>query len=491
MASSLNAPKVFISYSWKPIANKQKTIELAERMTNEGVNIILDEWNLSEGQDKYEFMEQMVNDPEIKRVLIICNKDYKEKANKRQGGVGTESLIISDKIYKQADQKKFVPIIFEKDENGEAFVPTFIHSRIYIDLSSDEIFEDEYEKLMRNIFEKPASKKPAIGTPPAYILEEDSTFLRTSNKVKTLRNALINENKNSQVFIDDYYSTFINALKDFEIDISEIKKPPHIDDIVIQKIEELKTLRDDFIDFLETIFTYKSEFNSEKFIGFIEDLLKFFLEQDANEHSSNTYGYLKIDHYRFFFNELFLYTSLIMIEKDCIDVLGEVLNTDFVLYNEKKSKTEVYSFILFNQYAESLDKHRNTRLQMNRASVTADLIKQRADIKNYPFKRLQEIDTILYYVAIMRNEEENQWLWHRWFPQTTVYHVYQLPLLERMASNRHFEKMKLLFDVSTKDELKQKVEKVISIKADRIQRFKHELPYIQNAFDFDKIGTYK
>jgi hypothetical protein len=91
----------------------------------------------------------------------------------------------------------------------------------------------------------------------------------------------------------------------------------------------------------------------------------------------------------------------------------------------------------------------------------------------------------------MRNEEENQWLWHRWFPQTTVYHVYQLPLLERMASNRHFEKMKLLFDVSTKDELKHKVEKVISIKADRIQRFNHELPYIQNAFDFDKIGTYK
>jgi len=37
------------------------------------------EWNLAEGQDKYQFMEQMINNPEVKRVLIICNKEYADK----------------------------------------------------------------------------------------------------------------------------------------------------------------------------------------------------------------------------------------------------------------------------------------------------------------------------------------------------------------------------------------------------------------------------
>ena len=184
---NFNPPKVFISYSWKPNTNKIQALDLAERMANDGINVIIDEWHLSEGQDKYKFMEQMVNDSEIEKVLLICNKDYKEKANGKKGGVGTESLIISDTIYKQAEQLKFVPVIFERDENGEAEIPTFISSRIYIDLSNDEIFEEEYEKLLRNIFNKPSKKRPAIGSPPSFITSDEPTFLRTSNKLKLLK----------------------------------------------------------------------------------------------------------------------------------------------------------------------------------------------------------------------------------------------------------------------------------------------------------------
>lgn len=38
-------------------------------------------------------MEQLVNDPEIDRVLIICDKVYVEKANSRSGGVGDETVL--------------------------------------------------------------------------------------------------------------------------------------------------------------------------------------------------------------------------------------------------------------------------------------------------------------------------------------------------------------------------------------------------------------
>lgn len=490
MASSLDAPKVFISYSWKPATNKQKTISLAERLENEGVHVILDEWNLAEGQDKYQFMEKMVNNPDVKRVLIICNKEYTEKANKKSGGVGIESLIISDEVYSKVEQTKFIPIIFERDSEGKEYVPTFIKTRIYIDLSNDDVFEEEYEKLMRNLFDKPASKRPPRGTPPAYILEEDSTFLRTSHKVKTIQNSLINEKKNSQVFVDDYYSSFLEALADFEINNEDLQTTPNIDDLVISRIEGLKLLRNDFVSFLETIFTYSSQFDLDKFISFIEKILEMIMKQESFKYPGRTIGHYMSDQYKFFFNEIFLYLTAVMIDKEKFKELGTILNTGFVIFNERASKTESYSFLLFNQHAESLDKLRNDRLQMRRVSITADLIKQRADLPKYSFNKLRECDVLLYFIGIMENETENQWLWKRWFPQTTVYHLYNLPLLEKLISKRHFEKLKPLFNVNTIEELKAKVDKVIDIKADKLQRFDYDFPYINQAFNFEKIGTF-
>jgi len=89
-------PKIFISYSW--VIGK-KVSELAERLVANGVDVVFDKWDLKEGQDKYVFMEQAVNNQEITRVLIICDKSYTLKANEREGGVGDETVIISSEIY--------------------------------------------------------------------------------------------------------------------------------------------------------------------------------------------------------------------------------------------------------------------------------------------------------------------------------------------------------------------------------------------------------
>ena len=91
MITRTDPPKIFISYSWSSVAHENRVRELAERLMSDGVLVVLDKWDLKEGQDKFKFMEQMVNDPSIKRVLIICDKEYAEKADERKGGAGTES----------------------------------------------------------------------------------------------------------------------------------------------------------------------------------------------------------------------------------------------------------------------------------------------------------------------------------------------------------------------------------------------------------------
>ncbi|MGY3314655.1 hypothetical protein ACV242_003151 [Peribacillus simplex] len=133
--------KIFISYSW----TNEKIIkwvrdDLATRLMDDGIEVVLDQWDLKEGHDIYEFMESMVNDPTINKVLVVCDKGYKQKANEREGGVGTETRIITPSLYKETNQEKFIPIVAERSEKGEDYIPTYMASRKYIDLSNDELF---------------------------------------------------------------------------------------------------------------------------------------------------------------------------------------------------------------------------------------------------------------------------------------------------------------------------------------------------------------
>jgi hypothetical protein len=180
------AIKVFLSYSWTSTSHRDFVLTLAERLMEDGVHVILDIWDLNEGDDKYAFMEKMVTDETISRVLIISDKKYAEKADKKKGGVGTESQIISSEVYAKAKQSKFIPIVAEF-EAGVPCLPAFLKSRIFIDLSDQEKYYSEYEKIVRHIYDKPLHKKPNLGTAPLYIIEDKPVHIKTTYKFQTLK----------------------------------------------------------------------------------------------------------------------------------------------------------------------------------------------------------------------------------------------------------------------------------------------------------------
>src|SRR5438046_544322 len=123
-------PKVFISYSWSSPEHEAWVLEFASSLVESGVDVVLDKGDLKEGHDKFAFMERMVTDAEITKVLVVCDRGYAEKADIRKSGVGTESQIISAEVYAKADQSKFVPIVTELDEAGKAALPTYLRGRI-------------------------------------------------------------------------------------------------------------------------------------------------------------------------------------------------------------------------------------------------------------------------------------------------------------------------------------------------------------------------
>lgn len=127
-------PRVFISYSWSTPAHQEEVHQIAKHLMQEGVDVVFDRWDLKEGQDKNAFMEKMVADPTVTHVLVVCDAAYVAKADDRKaGGVGTESQIISQEVYAKVNQTKFIPIFFELDELGARFLPVFLKSRIGID----------------------------------------------------------------------------------------------------------------------------------------------------------------------------------------------------------------------------------------------------------------------------------------------------------------------------------------------------------------------
>lgn len=136
----MDNPKLFISYSWSSPEHEQWVLKLATELRENGIDVILDKWDLKEGQDADAFMEKMVTDETVEKVAIICDKVYAEKADKRKGGAGTEAQIISRKIYEETDQNKFVAVLVERDDDGKPYLPAYYQSRIYIDLSDNNLF---------------------------------------------------------------------------------------------------------------------------------------------------------------------------------------------------------------------------------------------------------------------------------------------------------------------------------------------------------------
>ena len=169
--AKIENPKVFISYAWTSREYQNRVISFATQLMKDGVEVILDVWDLEEGNDTHAFMEQCINEPTITNVLILVNPAYADKANGRQGGVGEETQIISPEIYNDPKQTKFIPVVFQRNTEGIVCRPTYLKGRLYFDLSKPEEYEDNYRRLVKKLYGERTYEKPTKGSTPAWVRE--------------------------------------------------------------------------------------------------------------------------------------------------------------------------------------------------------------------------------------------------------------------------------------------------------------------------------
>lgn len=215
----MESPKVFISYSWTTPEHEQRVLDIATELVESGIDTILDKWDLKEGDDADVFMEQMVSDPSIQKVLIICDKMYSEKSDKRKGGAGTEAQIISRRVYEQqSNENKFVVAAFEvNEETGKPYLPVYYGSRKYIDFTDPNKYAQKFEELVRWVYNKPLFVKPKLGRVPDYILADDKITLGTTAAYRRAISFVAEGRANAAGAVREYLHTFSENLQSFQL----------------------------------------------------------------------------------------------------------------------------------------------------------------------------------------------------------------------------------------------------------------------------------
>ena len=438
-------PKVFISYSWTSEDHTEWVADLGERLMKDGILVVLDQWDLQDGQDLNDFMEKMVKDQEIKRVLIISDSLYAEKADGRKGGVGTETQIISQEVYESVEQTKFVPILRERDEQGKACLPVYLKSRKYIDFSDSDNDPEAYDQLLRNIYERPRRKKPTLGKAPSHIFDDEATSVSSAQKAKRFREFVVSERGNAITAFEDFSEEFISNLEELRMTYSRDESDTWCERIRAN-IESASAHRDVLVDVVRV----GARLPSDQFIPSLLSLLERLLPLQERPDDVSSFFKCSEDNYKLLCYEMFLYTIATLVKAKKYADARQLIDFRYVSpMTYGGHDLEGHTCCSFNKFAESLEEQCSRIGDSKRYSVMADLVHDRANNKHIRFSDVLQADVILWIVG-------GTW---GWFPRCLVYgrSAGKLELFVRAVTEDGYQPLRTLLRINTPQEFVQKL----------------------------------
>ena len=288
--SRIEHPKVFISYARGTEEYNKKVLSFANSLIQVGIDVVLDLFSLTLGNDLNSFMEKSILDKSISNVLMLIDENYTYKANARDGGVGKETQIISEKVYKDVESSKFVPIIFGRDSTGNIVTPAYLESRYFCDLTDSESYAENYMLLVRFLYGVNSFKKPDLGSRPAWV---DVPLTPSFSSFLKLDSLINNEKSNNCGSVKE----FLNDLSKTIISVFSTTSESESEGEYIRLYERFFPIRSEYILFLKKSISIKE----------IEKEIGLFFEITVNKIKYITPHY---DLILIFVHELFLYTVM-------------------------------------------------------------------------------------------------------------------------------------------------------------------------------------
>ncbi len=444
----MEEPKVFISYSWSEKSHQELVKHWADRLIADGIDVVLDIYDLKEGYDKYVFMEQMVTDQSVTHVLVVCDKTYSEKANARTSGVGTESQIISSEVYEKVKQSKFIPIVCEFGEDGEPILPAFMKSRIWINFSSSEAENENWEQLVRLLYGKPQHVKPKKGKAPTYIISDAP--IPTSEalaKYNSLKQAILQDKKG----INHYRRDFIDSCISYA-DSLRVRERPSVDSMgekVLEDCGKLKAIRDHLCNWilLEGEIT-----DNDLFSEAVIDVLEKLRELKSRPPEINSWSDSWFEAHAVFVYETFLYIIAALLKSRAYQILYEIYSSHYLMPSSDRSgQSNFERFDCFYGHSDVLQAVLAPEGKTLYAPA-AELLKRQADREDLPFEEIIQAELLTLLMSFITPETH-------WYPQTLHYSSYgkSFPFFVRAAQHKHFNKLSIITGIKSADDLREKV----------------------------------
>jgi hypothetical protein len=449
-------PKVFISYAWTSPEHIEWVVQLASDLRGMGVDVVLDKWDLKEGHDANAFMESMVTDPDVTKVIMVCDAAYAAKADKRAGGVGTEAQIISAKLYAKKDQNKFVAVVRERDAEGNALVPTFYASRVYIDLSEADLYGPNVEQLLRWIFDKPLFVKPPIGQRPTYLDQPDEQRTGNSALHRAALDALKRHTPNALMLVEDYFQSVVEGLESHRIpqgfDIAQFE------DALMASLARFLPTKSELVELFGLLCRTQDNEDAQRIVvRFFEGVAQYQVIPDKVNH----YHDFDWDNFKFIASELYLTLIATLLKKEKFGFASAMLDALYFERGRHGMAAKPRNFTLFAGYLSSLE-NRNNRLKLNRTSLKADWLSERAKGSGVDFADIMQAEFLLFLrstIDASRSDKHER----QWWPQTLCYMGDRdgpLELFARASSAAYFERIRPLLGVASVAEFKELVPKI-------------------------------
>ncbi len=451
---STEHPKAFLSYAWSDPEHKERVRLFADRLLGKGIDVILDIYDNKPGHELNKFMEQSVTDKAVTHVLVIADKKYAEKADARRGGVGTETQLISPEVYEKIDQTKVVPLVFERNQDGKPCLPTYMKSRHYIDFTDESQFDANFDDLIRHIYNQPKYVKPVLGSIPTFT----GTAKHPAEKLpKTAEQQVDAEKPRSG--LQAVTATFLQALDKLR-KVGAGDTP--VDEKVLESIESMQPYTNAMLNELDGLLM-NGQLDDKKLTEEIDKLLTSAKAKQAPLPGVNSWRDSDYENVGFVVHELATGIVALLVKHRRFSVVHNLINRTY-FYKTHLGELRAVTFTDFYQHMRTLDDYRNSRLNLNRVSVAADIQKEHAvKFDGLDFDELRNADSLLYLLTRF-NFPDNRYNW--WFPRLSVYSHRSEELIDplgELISKSRADEISAMFGMKSVGELQKAYEAAVEV----------------------------
>ena len=461
MEHKIDSPQIFISYAWSSKEYEQKVLDFASRLKSDGIQVILDKWLMKPGSDTIDFMEQCVKNPSVNFVLMLLDKTYTEKADGRRGGVGIETQIISAQVYKDVSQEKFIPIIFDRDDNGRIYVPVYLNTRYYFDMTKDNR-DEEYVKLVKTLYGRQMYHEPELGTKPIWVDEDNESDSKLKFEIAM--------NKNEAQTLNQLYS----QIEAFDCVDQLTGTDQERADKILQNYNNFIPLRNLFIEIM-----LKSYVN-ENFIDNICDFYDKVKKIDGRD--------LKKEILSEFIHETFIYLIGILYKNRKYKEINIIITKTYFVTNGITAAVNSNYYFSCGSY-DKVNAAKRIKDNKNYYSGLAALWMENIYVKAINKEEFVFADVLVYNLSIILLGKQD---WY-WFPKSYCYQSEYNSLIadfsHRLKSKYELMKKKDLFSGWGIETLKEHFGEMKTLKDDGNRRYRYpqSFDWVNLILDFISV----